>query len=1573
MATSTIRFGPGAGLQVSTAEHTQGGLLVAENVDLSAANTLEKRTGATAISPQRSSTSTDLIPPEELRSVWHRGPELVLETDREIYSRQRCVADGASPIPAGTASPAEVAAASAQLEARANTFTAQTALGVDPAAAIVRARAARADLDKVVGYDPGTGTGPWEIEIINMMGMGYVRLDDGVNDFTIRLRGYKITRGRIAVQVPTPERVQVSYLGLSGLSGTAPRLYTDFLSFPTADPDDVELVGQTIYALAGTLANADFAMAEANVQTGHLANQGRPIFYFEQTGSRYLTAALHDDSGNRRTRIAFSLETGKPYRLDAAVFNVAPPFQVHAVAVAIEETGRYFSLVESALPFQPPGTSATLDVAPDVIKPMALSSTSTAVAAVADPTGPEPERSVQTFLGVGVGPVMERAPVADTWRFVDLAGDDLLFHVKRGEGDITYAHEWDGVGGIATEGPETVGDSAWAVQGSALYGALISELDGEAYDLAGDVRDVLHVVPVATGIQGVAHVGAFATGTWVGALYSFADDVQIRMGTSPGAVGAVNVYISADAGGAVAADVVSDLGGTDAILRVAYYAPAFGALEIVTYNTDTGELTNADIHGTPAAVTALTLGLTPGGGLERALVGFEYQGGSREIFEADPDVPLWVRVDPALLALPGGNWSLRGPWTRMSQRVRARRQFNTQLNSTEAVQIVAGSELEPCTVLVHDVEPPAPADPDVPQGVVLDVIGANLETSTALAVTGTRPRVGKVSDKLAVYSYLDAAFNLLFQLWAPTETLSPAPTGITTTADRIYDMHTREVDGVGYVAWAAIAPGSQERIQVRTDTGAVVVDFTGPIVDTPTDAVVYILPDQGDGFLWLAFGRVGTFAGNDIATVGILKVTLGAPGSLAVEWAFSFTPSDIAHAVVVEAVETTSLRAWVEVDNADSGLRNVEFWAVDDSPSAGELRPTLRDMAINSTIEPIAGEPAAWLSLLGPDKVRRSGLILFAPGSGEVIGRCCVGRAELGGRTESLDQRKQRSAKNTLTIGATGNYLLGVGLFPDGQPYQASTVEMTPGGYGNQVPTVSGTAVSAHGGYARAYDGGLAPDAGPFEHDWHELPRIISAVETAPGNLAKGSYGLAMTYRWHDSNGLRYRSEPDFARVVLTQSADIFLAYEGLSITERKGVVVEFWRTNVDAFGGDAGLYRLAATVENDPLSSTLSVLLDQDDDAIAGNELLDAVSLGLAPSAPAAATDFLASVAGRLWTRDPERPSQVWFSQRRQAGLGLSWALGQISEMPDERAVTAVGGYDGRVVLLSDATAAVIQGEGPSSTGVGGYARARDVPVGLGAERQLATTASTYGLIYGAPGANAPRLLDRGLSMAEIGEPVAGAYEDEARAQRVSAAVYEPLSETVYFFDDGAPGSTRQTLRWHAPSGRWASDTNRQAHDASISSAGELAILTADLRILVADDSYTDGGLGYTFRVKTPWLRQGQSGAYPHFVFQTATVFGKHQGSHELYVDVFCDYEAEPRYRYHLPAAVLDTQAAAGEDYAYQLPAVAEQVWAVAIEVRDGGEAGPTFRLEGIDVTMDGSGSVTPATLPAGHLFDSV
>ncbi len=613
-------------------------------------------------------------------------------------------------------------------------------------------------------------------------------------------------------------------------------------------------------------------------------------------------------------------------------------------------------------------------------------------------------------------------------------------------------------------------------------------------------------------------------------------------------------------------------------------------------------------------------------------------------------------------------------------------------------------------------------------------------------------------------------------------------------------------------------------------------------------------------------------------------------------------------------------------------------------------------------------------------KTTRNGLVMRSHRTGEIIGRISATLVE------DAPERDERYPHTGLNVDPLGRLVMGwqettFTTSDDDAPSSALYV-WDPNTGAHNPAELDGVVIAAHGGYARIYDG-----QNVHEHDWHHLPTFDQEIGASPAAtpVKAGLYTVAITYEATDAQGLAYRSRPVVFTVTTAAGDVIRVNYRGLTHTEWPFVRAKFWRSIVDgqelyaeaenlATGFDVNLQQLTAADE----TLLSSERLDQGD-AVAGTGGEPARER-IIPSDPIEITGFTAIANGRVFGPHPRRRRSLYFTTTSRAlleGFGTHWSGRFVLEHTGVGPVTAAAEMDSRLIVLSRLDASVVFGDGPSNTGVGSYAIPSAIPVDIGTDDHATLTLIPEGLVYGSdPSSAIPKevqLLSRGMTAVPLATPVADAFH--SGGQRVVAGAYIKVTDTLLLLDDAgtAAGNTR-TLRYNTNTARWAHDTLRQGRDLAQFDNGEVVILTTDGRVLLERlGLYTSGGVGYVTRVRTAWLQaQGRNFLTNTGSVETVHIVGRWEGPHALTIRVIHSYDEAIIEEVTIPESVITGHHEAGEPYIYELN-VGAQMYAISVEVADGGEPNPTFALERIAVWVDTSqhaGKMGEA--PAGHIFQA-
>lgn len=133
-----------------------------------------------------------------------------------------------------------------------------------------------------------------------------------------------------------------------------------------------------------------------------------------------------------------------------------------------------------------------------------------------------------------------------------------------------------------------------------------------------------------------------------------------------------------------------------------------------------------------------------------------------------------------------------------------------------------------------------------------------------------------------------------------------------------------------------------------------------------------------------------------------------------------------------------------------------------------------------------------------------------------------------------------------------------------------------------------------------------------------------------------------------------------------------------------------------------------------------------------------------------------------------------------------------------------------------------------------------------------------------------------------------------------------------------------------------------------------------------------TDGEFTYTTRVRTNWFRMPSDDAktHPRFVYNGTTITGKYRGSHDLFINVYRDFETVPYFSGKINRRTIDDNELMGKPYIYTLENLKMDCYAFSVEVFDSADPNPTFLMERMDHEWQGAPSGTQFNLGAEHKF---
>ena len=435
---------------------------------------------------------------------------------------------------------------------------------------------------------------------------------------------------------------------------------------------------------------------------------------------------------------------------------------------------------------------------------------------------------------------------------------------------------------------------------------------------------------------------------------------------------------------------------------------------------------------------------------------------------------------------------------------------------------------------------------------------------------------------------------------------------------------------------------------------------------------------------------------------------------------------------------------------------------------------------------------------------------------GEVLARAWVGQAR-DGRGVVENQQSLVAIGDALIWAADGRSDSGD---PDTTPRQVCQARWQLARAPQAPASVDEYAVQAFGGYARFYDSAITA-----EHDWHSTP-FFTVTGQAGGTLTVGAlYTVAVQWHWVDATTRVHRSAFSTGSVILTAGQGTVRAtIRTLQFTERPGVKAIVWISGAN----QSSLYRAAtvAAALDDPGGDT--VLVNITAPVNTSGELLVVDEVG---GEQAFITDFCSYAAGRFWGASSRREGIVQFSTLPTEGFAARWDIDGLSELSAR--VTAVLELEGLPIVFATQFLSALQGGGPDNVGLGDFAL-REISTTLGAVGQHAVSRSALGLVFDT--GRGPRLLNRGLTVDDIGAPVSRLYE--LAGDTVRAMAYRGRSGTVVLLNE----LTRQVLAFGDETVRWAEEEREDGcTDLAADRAGRLAWLRAgDVLVETSSPSYS-------------------------------------------------------------------------------------------------------------------------------------
>lgn len=1448
MSNIPIRFGQGQGLEAAASTQTQVGLTELRNVALDLRDVIQKRDGSEQIALTTGAGAEDVLDPAGLQAVAYRGDELVVWSDRQLWSRSQCSSADTSDVPVGVATDAQISAARSAAITALRPRQSFVLPGYVDGGTVVATPDARPL--------SATASGSGVVAVVARIGSGAI---------TASLSG---TAGGFAVST-TP----ITLLAGGGLGGTDVRcVFVGVHTFPGGGGSGPWFAASwrsgsgdslTWSILRPDISGSGVTYASEFAQTIATGNRPYDLVYQDTVTDGQLATLIYsgsagtlsgrsrEDTGSWGTLLQRDVTLSPGIALVAGDVVRALPDALtlggQSAALFLRRAGRNeYRPIRFDAGFTP--ASIRIPPSPTGTAPMVALSSSFALQVVGvrdDVSGglhvftgspvdlPEwvATRASSSTATLTAGHTVECEQTASTW-LLRRDGQTCLSVTQDGGNQRALLQVAGVVVGLIASVPVL---RRWSWQP-------VAEGPTPAYAVVANTEGHL------AAAQSANRVAYVYQGVATNQIAVVSSDDGLAFGTS-GLTTLPSGESVAQAAGALVIDTETGSGGVTASW---YYVGNFsGTAKIARRDVSTA----VAVQGTPLA-TACQASVTTVHASDyttfRLVVINVQPTASQSAVTYEFGADHVVQVDPRLVSLTAGNFGARGPWTA----ARLRQELPIQDIGGGVIAGCDVGQIQDCRILLWQV-----SGGTVP-GIYVAIYSDHLELPsgyTRVDATGTRPRVVvNHGDGSALLTYLSAGGTIQAARWTPSSSsIAFASTGISPSNTVYLTLAASTEIGVPAHKYIIIAGGigTNHRV-VRLDAGTLAILFN-ELFNLGTMSALFnagAIELTGSDFI-----RV-RYAFPSVAGIATSRISLidGTPGTLLASNANSYTvvPANVAGVAVASPDGTSNYHLLIERSD-ESGVTLAS--------NATTEPATLRRRYYRSTIWSTAArvdDGKTYVVLAGGRAVFNAlaSYFLLDLDTLEIVSRAF---AEEGESTASRSDRLTTghlSVPSRELVADPSRVLYAAGIQRRGS--DTSTPVLSQSSLGDLVcvgiasvdfddapftpAEMDGVLVHAHAGYARCYAGDL-----PHEQDFHGFP-LITAIATpaAAGSLSSGGYSAIALYEATDAAGNVQRSALAWLGVAQATAGDSFtVTTQNLSLTERRNVSLVTWRTQANG-----SVYYRDQTVANDPdaaaqvvITSTLS------DVALALREQLD---LSLVVRNPGPATDLIAAVGGRFMTRDPERGSLARFTTARTEGFAPWWNFAQGIEVPSQRDITAIGDLDGRVVLFTGTDIAVAQGDGPSVTGAGGYQEPDRLPSEIGALGQIGLAEIPQGLVFGS--AAGPRILTRTLETQDIAEQVYRYFEFDGYVP--GRSLYLPDQATLIIAARRS-ATDELVLRLHVANGRWAEDTERPILDMATSRAGVVAYLGRDGRLLIEGD-------GSLIRYQNLLALRSVLGAYPEYMF---------------------------------------------------------------------------------------------------------
>lgn len=440
----------------------------------------------------------------------------------------------------------------------------------------------------------------------------------------------------------------------------------------------------------------------------------------------------------------------------------------------------------------------------------------------------------------------------------------------------------------------------------------------------------------------------------------------------------------------------------------------------------------------------------------------------------------------------------------------------------------------------------------------------------------------------------------------------------------------------------------------------------------------------------------------------------------------------------------------------------------------------------------------------------------------------------------------------------------------------------------------SGSDLIMGGGIIRHIDG-ACQELGFWE------PMEIFDLSWGGTGALNGDYSVRQVAEWVDQFGQQHTSAPSDIKTVtgVVNGSNMTVDVVDPNHYQCAGV----YDTSSAKFGGvDLTLFRTQggeslhqrwenAGKPDDGLAlgyiSLVSVLVDAD---TANQESLY-TDAGILQNDPPPSGNILLAHKNRVFVVPFERPDTLWPSKQRASGVGLSFNRDSVMTIFDGGDITGLAALDDYVVVFKESAIYLFGGEGPTTTGVGGFSTPQRISSSVGCQDSNSVASFDGGVLFKSK--VGWYLLDRSLALTPIGLPV-----KDWDAHTVYRAILLPSLRQIRVVHD--PDDTHDVLVFDYLNQAWTVINYDDTQGASFGPvdmaevAGEVMVLGSDgrsFREIVADLYDDDEEQIFEAKVTTPWVSNELMDIQRIWKIKFVGVWGDDDGDGTVYVKVYHDF----------------------------------------------------------------------------------